>query len=215
MSNEFAPGQFEAAAWIAPRLDATSPSVAALVPKGYESYVRLLNPVEIPYPGSGWSRWQSVAKAIGMRIGADTSWDEIETSELYSDGLGEPLSGSMPEEFARRLAARLGPHTAMEGAGHALMWSGYAEIPVGIAPLVSVGPETEMYIFSGGLSEISAQHWGRVAMHWWPDDHAWYVGGDVYGRSIYIGGSHEAVDPLLDEFEGLRVTPTTRVPFEP
>jgi hypothetical protein len=192
-----------------------SQTVAALVPQAFESYVRLLNPVEIPYPGEGTTTWAAIGKRLGMEIGPETGWQDIEDNPGYTDELGEPTSGTMPIEMARHLATLLGGSANSEVETFGMMWAGYAEIPRAASATTTVGFENDMHVFTGGLREIASEHWNRVPMHWWPADRSWYVGGDVYGRSVYVGAARDVTRLLLSEFEGFEVAPATRLPFEP
>lgn len=46
-------------------------------------------------------------------------------------------------------------------------------------------------------------------MRWWPKDHAWCLGNDIYARSVFIGGTHTTIDALSDHpaLETYAVTP--------
>ncbi|WP_309074198.1 hypothetical protein [Paenarthrobacter sp.] len=39
----------------------------------------------------------------------------------------------------------------------------------------------------------------RLAMNWLPDDAAWFVGNDIYARSVFVAGSLSAVGAILAE----------------
>jgi hypothetical protein len=62
---------------------------------------------------------------------------------------------------------------------------------------------------------VAAADLDRIPVRWWPADHSWYIGGDVYGRSVYVGAPRDVAALLLSEFEGFAVTRDTLVPFEP
>jgi hypothetical protein len=202
------------ARWITPRLGA-SPYVGSLVPTGFDSYVRLFYPVEIPWPGSGTTTWAKITEQLGHRFNADTGWQEIEEDAGYSDALGEPVSGTIPLEFLAGLRKVLKDAAGPEAVFFAMMWFGYADAPQDESNTFFIGPELEMRVLTGDLLPTPSDEFDRVPVNWWPDNHAWYLGGDLYGRSLYVGGSAETTSQLLTQFEGVRVELGTRVPFEP
>jgi hypothetical protein len=204
----------EAAHWIAPRLGAPG-VVGSLVPSGFDSYIRLLNPVDIPWPGSGTTTWSAVAKQLAFHLDADTGWQDIETEHGNADEIGEPESGTIPAELATGLTEVLRAAAAPDTQFFAMMWPGYGGVPQTESNTLSVGPETEMCVLTGDLLTAASGDSDRIPVHWWPDDRAWYLGGDVYGRSVYLGASVETTTKLLTQFEGFAVTLDTRVPFEP
>jgi hypothetical protein len=186
-----------------------------LIPSGFDSYVRLFYPVEIPWPGSGTTTWAKVAEQLGHGLSADTGWQEIEVDDGYTDELGEPVSGTIPLELIPGLRKVLNDAAVPEADFFAMMWSGYGDAPQDESNTFFVGPELEMRILTGDLLPTPSDELDRIPVNWWPDNHAWYLGGDLYGRSLYVGGSAETTSQLLAQFEGVQVSLGTRIPFEP
>uniref|UniRef100_UPI003F496800 hypothetical protein n=1 Tax=Paenarthrobacter nicotinovorans TaxID=29320 RepID=UPI003F496800 len=59
-----------------------------------------------------------------------------------------------------------------------------------------------MYVLHGVLEDALKpidSPANRIAMNWLPEDASWFVGNDIYARSVFIGGSVEAVVSLLGE----------------
>src|SRR3954447_6012802 len=95
---------------VAKLLDPTGDRVTSVIPAGYESYVRILNPIELR-DGSTVS-WTDVVSSNGVEPRAWMQWPEFAALEgvVYPDGYGrEPEMGNPPVSLAKRLIEALEP----------------------------------------------------------------------------------------------------------
>ncbi len=48
---------------------------------------------------------------------------------------------------------------------------------------------------------------------WWPVGQKWFVGNEIYARSVFVGGSQECIDVVLShrELEAIPISPYSRV----
>lgn len=172
-----------------------STAIGSIVPNQYESYARVFNPVRATETAA--SRWCELASRQGLALTATTRWDAIRDSRLPSEAGDEPLEGDIDRHLAREIIAVLSRHT-----GVALWWSaswiGYAEnhALAGKYPSTTLPPDREMILRP--MSPATTFGDGeRFPVRFWPDDHAWFVGGDIYSRSVVVGGTRECIDGLL------------------
>ncbi|MCU1403311.1 MAG: hypothetical protein JWM70_1635 [Microbacteriaceae bacterium] len=124
--------------------------------------------------------------------------------------------GTVDPAVANRLAQLLMTRTATPDECYFLVWDGYGGLRLDLQTAVTVdlGPELRrMYILSGRVADAtesietvpSGHPLGRSPMWWIPSDGAWCVGNDIYGRSVFVGGTAETVsaivaDPLLEAY---------------
>ena len=107
----------------------------------------------------------------------------------------EPM-GTVDPAVAAALADILRGSTATPETCYFALWEGYADEYQG-QPTVTLPPDRGMHLFAGSVNDASRQLGDRLPMRWWPDDHAWCVGGYMYGRSLYVGGSAEVTAAIL------------------
>ena len=193
---------------VAKLLDPQGDRVTSVIPPGYESYVRVLNPIELR-DGSTIS-WTEVVSKNGFEPQAWMQWPEFQASNrvVLPDGYWrEPDMGSPPVSLVRRLLEALRPD---QGTHFFASWAGYASEIHG--PTVRFSPyQREMVLYSGSLVDedgaplLPTTATGRVPMYWWPSDLRWFVGQDIYARSLLVGCSDSTAqailaDPSLDAY---------------
>ena len=197
-----------AAQAVAGLLDPHGGRVTSVIPPGYESYVRILNPVALR-DGSTAS-WTDVVSGNGVEPQPWMQWPEFAAADgvLLPDGdWREPEMGNPPIGLAKRLITALEPD---RGIHYFASWAGYAMEIEG--PTVDFSAERrEMVLYSGSLVDEHRRPvppttaTGRVPMYWWPPDLRWFVGQDIYARSLFVGcaaGAARAIlaDPGLDAY---------------
>ena len=193
---------------------------AAVIPRGYEAYVRLFHPAWL----AGEDRditWAETAKLAGTQPHARMQWHAI--SRAGDDGGGPrglvpPEAGRMPEWMLGALAALLARHTSTPGSCYFTVWDGW-----GLPELVMLrgrAPHFRLrdrgyYLLAGDvgaaaerISPLSPQH----ASIWWPEDRAWCVATEVDMMCTYVGGSEACVAEILadNRLEAWRVSPDDR-----
>lgn len=186
---------------VAKMLDATGDRVTSVIPAGHESYVRVLNPIELR-DGSAVP-WTEIARINGVEPRAWMQWPEFEAVEdlVLPEGDGEPDMGNPPESLAMRLIEALQPDP---GTHYFASWGGYAgEIQ---EPTVMFSPyRREMVLYSGALVDedgaplLPKTATGRLPMYWWPSDFRWFVGQDIYARSLFVGCSRSTARAILED----------------
>lgn len=111
--------------------------------------------------------------------------------------------GSIDETVASMLFQVLSKHTTSRNCSF-LIWEGYSDLlpEVRGAPSVTASLDRVMRVRHGDL-DLALQPVdsppNRLAMNWLPDDAAWFVGNDIYARSVFVGGSLSAVGAILAE----------------
>ncbi|BCW08608.1 hypothetical protein [Arthrobacter sp. NtRootA1] len=174
-------------------------SPASLIPQSFAHVVRVLNPALVP--GGKRLRWSDIAGDVSA-IDSETQWNDVVAAA--SPDLGpyfEPDMGTISEHVARSLLAILSRHTSSEEATF-LAWEGYSGLKDEVvrSPTVTAGLGRVMHVRHGALSlaldPIDSPP-NRLAMTWLPDDGAWFVGNDIYARSVFVGGSAECIGAVL------------------
>ena len=185
---------------VAALLDATGKRVTSVVPPGYEAYVRVLNPIELR-DGSTVS-WTDVVKRSGVEPRAWMQWPGLVAVDgiVLPDGGVEPDMGSPSLSLAQHLVEALRPD---DGVHYFASWAGYAmEIS---EPYVPFSPyQREMVLYSGPLIDehgspvVPTTATGRVPMYWWSKDLRWFVGQDIYARSLIVGCAQTTAGTILE-----------------
>ena len=193
---------------VARLLDPQGDRLTSVIPPGYESYVRVLNPIE--HRDGSIVSWTDVVNRNGVKPGAWMQWPEFAAAEgvVLPDGYWrEPDMGNPPVGLAKRLIEALEPD---QGTHHFASWAGYATEIQG--PTVMFSPyQREMVLYSGSLVDeyrtpiLPTTATGRVPMYWWPSDLRWFVGQDIYARSLFVGCTQSTAqmilaDPNLDAY---------------
>lgn len=185
---------------VAELLDSAGSSVTSIVPSGYESYVRILNPIELR-DGSVVS-WTDAVARNGVEPQAWMQWPEFAASEgvALPDGDAEPRMGNPHPSLAIALIEALHVDQRVH---YFATWAGYAtEYP---EPTAMFPPyRREMVLYSGPLIDedgtplVPTTVDGRVPMYWWPSDLQWVTGQDIYARSLIVGCPHRMAQRILD-----------------
>jgi hypothetical protein len=175
------------------------------------AYARVLNPARRRDAAIRWDR-------IGATpVDSTTQWPELVAAESFDpDDRWEPEMGTVDPAVAVRLADLLATRTTTPHECFFLVWEGYGGLrpDVKTAITVDVGGESRrMHVLSGRVSDAtesietvpSGDPSGRSPMWWIPSDGAWCVGNDIYGRSVFVGGSAETIsavvaDPQLEAY---------------
>lgn len=187
---------------VAKMLDASGARVTSVIPPGYETYVRILNPIELR-DGSAVS-WTDVVNSNAVEPWAWMQWPEFAASKgtALPDGYWrEPDMGNPPVSVAMRLIKALKPD---QNIHYFASWAGYAMEIQG--PTVNFSPyQREMVLYSGSLVAehrallLPTTATGRVPMYWWPSDLRWFVGQDIYARSLFVGCAQSAAHTILED----------------
>jgi hypothetical protein len=60
-----------------------------------------------------------------------------------------------------------------------------------------------MHILTGRVTDatesVVAEPFQRLPIWWIPRDGAWCVGNDIYGRSVFVGGSAETISAIVTD----------------
>lgn len=173
---------------LAASLDRVGNLVTAIVPPGYERYIRVLNPLELN--DGSLTSWSRVAVRNGLEASPWMQWDELKAhvdAPLYADD-AEPEMGQPHPSLARALIREL---RVDPGRHYFASWTGYAE--ESRQPVIEFSPsDREMLVYSGALIDdegfaiVPTTAAGRVPMYWWPEDLRWCVGQDLYARSLIV-----------------------------
>ena len=186
--------------------------VGAYLPLKHAAFARVMNPVrsDVAPPAS----WASIA-GEGFVVDASTEWYDV--ADGRSDG--RPDEGSLDPETARNLARILRAHTTTPAECFFLVWEGYAGFRDDLLPtvMIELTPGRPMLVLSGDLDDgsesVEETPWSRTPQWWVPADGAWLVGNDIYGMSVYVAGTEEAIAEILadETIEAYRATPSTGI----
>ena len=186
--------------------------VGAYLPLKDAAFARAMNPVrsDVAPPAS----WASIA-GEGFVVDASTEWYDV--ADDRSDG--RPDEGSLDPETARNLARILRAHTTTPAECFFLVWEGYAGFRDDLLPtvMIELTPGRPMLVLSGDLDDgtesVEETPWSRTPQWWVPADGAWLVGNDIYGMSVYVAGTEEAIAEILadETIEAYRATPSTGI----
>ena len=191
---------------LATSLDPGGQQVTALVPPGYERYVRILNPIEVA-PGLV-VMWSDVVKRAGLATSPWMQWDEVTVRpEAMPANNSQPDMGNPHPSLAKALIRVL---DAGSSRYNFATWEGYAGEHG--KPVIELSPASRgMVLYSGklvdeeGAAVVPITDSGRVPMYWWPDDLHWCIGQDIYARSLIIvcdgvTAGKILADPELDAY---------------
>lgn len=186
--------------------------VGAYLPLKDAAFARVMNPVrsDVAPPAS----WASIA-GEGFVVDASTEWYDV--ADGRSDG--RPDEGSLDPETARNLARILRAHTTTPAECFFLVWEGYAGFRDDLLPtvMIELTPGRPMLVLSGDLDDgsesVEETPRSRTPQWWVPADGAWLVGNDIYGMSVYVAGTEEAIAEILadETIEAYRATPSTGI----
>ncbi|WP_154675616.1 hypothetical protein [Parafrankia elaeagni] len=212
--------------WPVSVLRRTDGLVAGLVPGGFDSYLRILNPFYDHR--SPVVRWRDVAEDVGRKFDAETSYtDLIGPTQVSAQLYGAPIRGSLSENDTALLASVLDSHTADPNDCLFAVWDGYGWFNVAAAdaggPQRLVGPYLPYLLFAGHLAAATSVRAGTYFQSptlWWPAERTWCVATDPDTYSTYIGGNGDLIRHLESEssLENIRVQLTDascRGPYPP
>ncbi|WP_285440345.1 hypothetical protein [Streptomyces sp. Caat 7-52] len=182
-------------------------TVAAIAAPGFPAYARILHPARLDERPV---RWSTVAAAHGTRATPLTRWHEVigtdqdfvNRSDLGLTGVWDehPEEGPTPPEVARALLPVLARHTGTPDRCWFGLWCGYGRWDFGRFPTFETPGRDEVLLagrLEDAVSPVSLDEFAQLPDLWWPQDHAWCLGGDVDLVSTYVGGSPELIADLL------------------
>ena len=206
-----------AADWIGPRLGEFGNTVTSVVPKGFESYARVLHPA-----GSvgevGPVRWRDVAKWSGLPLRSNGQFHSValppEAPQGEAPWSGSPRLGRLTEADAERLVALLQQWTSTPGECWFALWDGYGWQTQRDRrePRVHL-PNRDYLLYAGPVGAVATTtsfDEGRQTPNlWWPADEAWCVASEIDLPWTYIGGSTGMVERLVGDrqIEALAIGP--------
>jgi len=226
MVNPDAPAMsanISSADWIRERLSPwNSNLVSAIIPSGFEAYVRILHPVQDPRDAVSLIRWADVSRWSGVPLHPRVQWHDVALPETIP--LSEPpwrsqgpRQGTLFISDAEALIDDLTHFTSSTEDCFFCLWIGYfgggaAFVPLGSPPVLIpappqppalvVFPTREYGLFEGSLSQATSL--GRGSGHdlqtpnlWWSTDHSWCVASEIDLPWTYVGGSSELIARLL------------------
>lgn len=131
-------------------------------------------------------------------------------------------TGSVDPDTAHALARILRAHTTTPTECSFLVWEGYAGIRDHLLPAarVKLNPDRSMLVLFGdandGAESVAELPLIRTPQWWLPNDGAWAVGNDIYGSSVYVAGTEEAITAILeaDGLEAHRATSSMAIVAE-
>lgn len=180
----------------------SSATIGQMLLPGMEAYARVLNPVRTP--ASRVRFWNDVSP---KSVDSTTQWADLAT-DISFDLLRarEPETGGLDPMVAMKLAQVLRAYTATPGDCFFLVWEGYAGLLpiVRTAATIQIAPHARrMHILKGQVEDatesIQSLPTPRLPMWWIPQDGAWCVGNDIYGRSVFVGASAEAISAIVND----------------
>ena len=220
-----------AADWIAPRLlpisRAAGTRVCAIVPQGYEAYIRVFHHT-YEQVGETWvrRRWSDIAERTGRQMHPAVQFDRFSAAN-------GPNEGSLDEAESTALVAILREHTATPEECWLAIWHGYGfMVPGGStlfgdwepglrgwlkrqlarqpqvklhadlahAPTISL-PNREYYLYRGPIDVVKRFEFGRAGLYspnlWWPNDRAWIVASEIDFDSTLVACNRACAAALL------------------
>ena len=211
-----------AADWIRDRLSPWDSLVmTSFVPRGFDAYVRILHPVQLPRDGVPLVRWSDVSRWSGIPLHPLVQWHEVALPETIpsteppwrSQG---PRHGSLFFPDAEVLIEDLSAHTSTPLDCFFCVWIGYGGsagvfVPLGSPPvhipaprqptaLVEL-PHRQYGLFEGPLESATSlegrnNYEEQTPNLWWPADQSWCVASEIDLPWTYVGGSSELIDLL-------------------
>lgn len=186
-------------------------TVGALVPAGFEAYVRILHPAYRDVDGDRRDEpipWSEVARMLGKSVHPLVQFTKLAgrtDDERWQWGMA-PAEGRLPDEVAQPLVRVLRGHTKTPSECWYALWYGYGDLYA----LDGYDPDTyphvkspgrEYLLFKGPLDDLPklGSSGGDDPTMWWPDDRAWFVATEIDLDSTYVGGSAECIAAIMGE----------------
>jgi hypothetical protein len=226
LQQDMAPAQ-----WIAGRLLAwggdRGTRVCAIVPSGYEAYIRIFHHAE-ERVGNEWirRRWKELAERSGRQMHPAVQFDRFGWPH-------PPPTGSLDRLEATALIAMLGPHTTTPDDCWLAIWHGFSQLTGAVAvhasreegiprlasaapavraevteaprrladaPTVSL-PDREYFLYRGPIDVVPRfEHLPghlQTPNMWWPEDRAWFVATEIDFDSTLVGCTRACATALL------------------
>ncbi len=190
----------QAARWLEEALEPSGTTVGSYVPAGYDRYIRVLNPLLGKTDGAR-TPWRTAQEEAGLVFSVTASWsDNDERLGSEAEHYIEPESGSIEVATAVALSRILGSHTSTPDHCTFAIWEGYADTGGIVAPQVVLPPARTMLLLRGSVSAAAASFaappFERRGVRWWPADHRWCVGAEIYAHGVYVGGSNACIEAI-------------------
>lgn len=115
--------------WIAPRLAPFGSCFGAVVPQGFEAYVRILHPVQVA--ADRWVGWADVAARAGTHVEALSPFWRVAGLTGYREHAdAAPLEGNLPEHTFLALTDTLAAESVAgrQTACVAALWHGWGHL---------------------------------------------------------------------------------------
>ena len=234
--------------WISDRLlpwnGGVGTPVCAIVPTGYEAYLRVFHHAE-EHVGSESirRRWSEVAQRSGHQMHPAVQFSRFAWPE-------PPQVGSLDEQEATTLVALLRAHTATPHNCWLAIWHGFSQLTGSIrarahmrglrawlqrhrvagsylfeppsdlaaAPTVSL-PAREYFLYRGVIDVVPRfEHMPghlQTPNMWWPEDRAWFVATEIDFDSTLVACTRACVRALLgSDLEVMEVSAGTRLDLD-
>ncbi|WP_157681777.1 hypothetical protein [Microbacterium pygmaeum] len=170
-------------------LNPSGSRVDSYVYSGHEACARVLNPA---HDALGRAvKWRDIAPAQ-FDPRSDIQWADLGV-DLY-DGVVEPAMGSPDATMSAELLQCLGSwqtHTLVSA-----QWIGYADVELGGGPDEITFPPGRASSLRAVTSDDLVRR-RRIPMRWFHPQIEWVVGNDIYGRSLFVSGSLDAVGAIV------------------
>lgn len=219
--------------WVRERLGDPYSGVTAIVPAGFDAYVRMFHPAESDHGGEPSRSWAEIAEQHGRVMHAGAQFHAIATPagqpvehELNGrdgpPGRHRPNWGCLGRTDFSRLTGLLGEFTTTARDMVCCLWEGYGGVPEppdqervqlpfrGYLVLRGdVGPAAENWF---AWAEANGQ-WPQTPNLFWPADRAWCVATEIDFAWTLIGCSAEAAAALVahPDLEAWPIEPTASV----
>jgi hypothetical protein len=194
------PGDASAAAWIRPRLGPFG-TVGGLVPGGYERYLM------VDYRGAdgplGWDGTQLLFEQMARLLAAHTTtpdrcWFSVWEGHGFETSTRIAAMAPLDDE-GRQEIERQRRHLHDEDARR----NQAVRAALAVLPAFEL-PNRRYYLLRGPVTAASTLErpggpFPQPPDLWWPDDHAWFVGGDTDLDWCYVAGSEAVVSSLVAE----------------
>ena len=192
--------------WIRDRLAPFASGAGAVVPSGFDGYLRVLHPAggQGDEPGVTWA---VVAEWAGVPLTPDSSWLDIalpvhpRPQPLPWEGVG-PETGAYPKTVSAALVDVLARHTDPATGAWAATWEGFGDLdPLPDVPRLRL-PHRDYVIRRGSVVDtawldVEGPWLGRPPNLWWAADRSWCVATEIDLDHTYIGGTADLLDDVL------------------
>jgi len=197
--------------------------VGAVVPLGFEAYVRVFHPAEGGEDGGEPIFWSEVAEWAGRRVHPLMQWEAI-SRPAPGFGAGpkpwkeDPPVGRCPDDTLAALAEHLERFTETPETTWVCVWDGFTSV----GPLIRHAPRVRLpgrtYALLRAPLDVVAEGivrggvWTPGPNLWWPDDRAWCVATEVDFRWTFVAGSRGLIASIAGDtrLEALETRPEHR-----